>query len=208
MVVDPKQWDASDPAPWVQSALERRLQRYLPWSTYAPGSMLRRLVHVIASEFQSLRDAMTDAANQTFARQATWTLPQHEADWGLTPATTQTTAQRQDRLVSQQRILGTADIKKIKATAEAYQFGTIEVIPDFSAYVIVIQFMDARGIPANLPDMQAQVRARIPPAYDIQWRYRYNTYGDWKRNGYTYAQIKALGLTYAQMKTYALPRGV
>jgi hypothetical protein len=198
-------WDwRTDMPPWVTTVVGRRLQRYIPWTTYAPGSMMRRIVGTLTQEFQLLRDAMTDAVNQTFARQATWTMQTQEQDWGLVPAPTLPIAQRQDRLVAQKRNLGTSTIQRIRSTATAFQFGDIQVVPDFAKYVIIIQFMGVRGVPANATDVQNQIRQRIPTAYDIQYVYRYTTYADIKRHPYTYGQLKALGLTYGQIKTTAM----
>jgi hypothetical protein len=184
------------------SAVNDRIQkRYLPWY-YAPGARTRRLSQVVALEIQSLRDAVLDVTNQTYARQSTWTMPQQESDYGLSIESDTPIEQRQDRLVSAMRQLGTADLQRIKAICESYVFGTVDVIPDFANYTIIVQFKSTQGIPANLADLQAQVRSRIPPPIDILYWTKFTRYGEIKAASRTYGDLKSLGLTYGAIKTW------
>lgn len=184
------------------SAVNTRIQtRYLPWY-YAPGARTRRLAQVVALEIQSLRDAVVDAADQTYARKSTWTMPQQETAYGLTPEPTTPIEQRQDRLVSAMRQLGTADLKNIKDICQSYVFGDVDVIPDFANYTLIVQFRSQQGIPANLADLQAQVRTRVPPPYDIQYWTKYTRYGEIKQAARTYGALKSLGLTYGAIKLW------
>lgn len=186
----------------LTSVVNTRIQtRELPWY-YAPGAKSRLILQVIALEIQALRDACRDAYLQTYARTSTWNITQQEIDYGLAPEPTTPLDQRQDRLVSAMRMLGTADLKHIKSICQSYVFGDVDVIPDFNNYTIIIQFKSSRGVPANLPDLQAQLRTRIPSAIDIQYWSKYTTYGQIRQSGATYAHLKALGLTYGAIRTW------
>jgi hypothetical protein len=184
------------------SAVNSRAQkRYLPWY-YADGAKTRRLVQVIALEVQAMRDAVADASDQTYARRSTWTMPIQEQDYGLSLETSTPIEQRQDRLVSAMRQLGTADLQRIKSICESYVFGLVDVIPDFANYTVVIQFRSSQGIPANLEDLKAQVRARIPPPIDVQYWTKWTRYGEIKAAGRLYSDLKSLGLTYGAIKLW------
>lgn len=184
------------------SAVNTRVQsREMPWY-YAPGARTRLMLQVVALEIQALRDACYDAYNQTYARRSTWTIDEQESDYGLTPEPTTPLDQRQDRLVGAMRMLGTADLKHIKAICQSYVFGDVDVIPDFANYTIIVQFKSSLGVPANLADLKTQVRTRIPPPWDIQYWSKYTTYGQLKQAGITYAHMKALGLTYGSIRTW------
>jgi hypothetical protein len=180
---------------------DRMQARYLPWY-YAPGAHTRRISQIVALEIQSLRDAVVDAVNQTYARSSTWTMSQQEAAYGLPPEPSTPIEQRQDRLVSAMRQLGTADLKNIRDICQSYVFGDVDVIPDFLNYTLVVQFKSQQGIPANLADLQAQVRTRVPPPYDIQYWTRYTRYGEIKQAARTYGALKSLGLTYGAIKLW------
>jgi hypothetical protein len=184
------------------SNVNTRIQtRELPWY-YAPGATTRLILQVVALEIQEIRDACVDAYRQTYARFSTWNIAQQELDYALAPEPTTPLVQRQDRLIGSMRMLGTADLKHIKSICQSYVFGDVDVIPDFAAYTIIIQFKSSRGVPANLADLQTQVRARIPPAIDIQYWSRYTTYGQIRQSGATYGHLKALGLTYGSIKLW------
>ena len=181
---------------------EYRMANALP-ARWAPGATIRWLLRVAAQEIDNLRQTIIGLPDQGYARRSTYGLPILESEFGLPTDASLDVAQRQDRLVAKERILGPADLYGIKATAEAFVYGTVNVIPDFAKYTIVVQFIDSRGLPSNLTDLQSAVRARVPTALDLNYWYRYTTYGEYKTWKFTYGDLKAMGLTYGQMKTWA-----
>jgi len=160
---------------------------------------MRSILQVEGAELDKLRQALDEVLNQFFVRTATWGLDAWEKELGLSPALNQPENERRDRIVSRIRGTGTASISIVKQVAESYDKGSIDVIEDHAAYTVTIAFVDTRGVPPNIDDLKAAVRAVVPAHLDIVYHYRYTLYQDLR--AYTYGQIRASGLTYGDLKT-------
>jgi len=185
----------------LQSARAGMMKSYLP-PLYEKSRVMHALWDAEGQEFDALREAIWSTLDQTFVRTATWGLDRWEQELGLPPATGQSDQERQDRIVSRLRGIGTATIKVVKHVAAAYENGAIDVIEDFPAHTITIRFVDTRGIPSNLADLQAALRAVVPAHLAITYEFRYLTWNELDSFTWDWDTLDALGLTWDELEVY------
>lgn len=183
----------------ITSAKGQEMASYLP-QFYQLSRIMQWILQVEGTQFDELTDALNQILLQFFAETATWALPQWESDLGLSPAPNLPDDQRRSRIISKSIGYGTATIQLVTRIANAYQNGTVDPVQDNAGYTVYIYFVDVRGIPPNLSDLQTILREVIPAHLDIQYVFRYTVYSDLDGK-FTYDQLKNSGLTYQQLMT-------
>lgn len=111
-------------------------------------------------------------------------------------------SERRSVAISKLRGIGTVTAELIKNTAEAYEFGEVEVVPGNGT--IGIQFVSNLGVPPNLDDIKKALREIVPAHLGITFTYKYNTYATVKSSYPAYNNMSASGLTYNQLLTTQL----
>ncbi|WP_374713112.1 putative phage tail protein [Symbiobacterium terraclitae] len=185
----------------ITSPAGRRMLGYLP-PLYEVSRTMKAGLQAEGVEIDALRQAIDDALNQRFVRTTTWSLDDWERELGLPPAADQPVGERRDRIVSRIRGYGTATVQLVKQVAESYDQGTVDVIPDPPAYTVTVRFVDTRGIPPNLQDLQAAVRAVLPAHLDVRYEFRYFLWSDLDALNITWDDWDALGLTWDEVEVY------
>lgn len=161
----------------VTSESGKRMMGYLP-PLYETSRIMKSTQDAMGVEIDMLWQALNEILDQRFARTATWGLDDWEEELGLTPAPDQPISERRDRIVSRIRGYGTVTVQLVKEVAESYERGRVDVIPDPAAYTVTIKFIDTRGVPPNLQDLQAAVRAVLPAHLALRCEYTYNLVRD------------------------------
>lgn len=174
---------------------------YLP-RRYETSRFVQDLFQTEGIELDNFRDTLNQILDQFFARTATWALDRWEDELGLPPAPDQPISERQDRIVSRLRGTGTATIRVIKEVAEAYDNGTIDVIEDHAAYTVLLRFVDTTGVPPNLNDLIAAVRAVLPAHLSLAYEFNYFLWDELDAQGWTWDELDALNLTWDQLEVY------
>ncbi|RKN86032.1 DUF2313 domain-containing protein [Paenibacillus ginsengarvi] len=150
----------------------QRMAAYLP-GYYETSRVIRSLMQVEGTEVDKLRETLSGALDQFFARSATWSLDAWESELGLPPAPEQPVSERQDRIVSRIRGVGTATIRVVKEVAESYELGAVDIMEDTAAYTIWVRFVDTIGAPPNLEDLKDAVRAVLPAHLQVEYAFKY-----------------------------------
>lgn len=176
--------------------------------TYVPGyyltsRIMRAIIQAQGSELDKLRQTMDETLDQFFVNTATWGLDTWEKELGLPPALDQPEAERRDRIVSRMRGYGTATISVVKQVAEAYDKGTITVIEDFPGYTVTIRFVDTAGVPPNLDDLKAAVRAVVPAHLELLYEFNYFLWDDLDLKLWTWDALDTLAITWDQLEVYS-----
>lgn len=174
---------------------------YLP-RYYEISRVMRAILQAEGVEFDKLRQALDETLNQFFIRTATWGLDRWEEEVGLTVTPDQPEAERRDKIISRLRNYGTATIKVVKEVAEAYDKGAIDIVEDHAAYTITVHFVDTTGVPPNLDDLKAAVRAVVPAHLDILYEFNYFLWQDLDAQNWTWDQLDALALTWDEWEVY------
>lgn len=174
---------------------------YLP-VYYESSRVIRSLLQVQGAEFDRLRQALDETLDQFFVRTATWGLDRWEAELGLSQISDQPLAERRDRIVSRIRGTGTATISVVKAVAESYDRGRIDVVEDHAAYRVIVRFVDTSGIPPNLDDLKAAVRAVLPAHLDVNYELNYLIWSELDGLALIWTDLDDLGLTWDELEVF------
>lgn len=185
----------------IISARGQEMLTYLP-TYYETSRIMRALLQAEGAEFDKLRQALDEVLDQFFVRTATWGLDRWEEEVGLTVTPDQPEAERRDKIISRLRGYGTATISVVKQVAEAYDKGAIDIVEDFPAYTITVQFVDTTGVPPNLDDLKAAVRALVPAHLEILYEFNYFLWQDLDQKMWTWDALDSLGLTWDQLLIY------
>lgn len=172
---------------------------YLP-RYYETSRIMRAILQAEGAEFDKLRQALDETLDQFFVNTATWGLDKWEAELGLPVTPDQPEAERRGKIISRLRGYGTATIAVVKQVAEAYDKGAIDIVEDHAAYTVTIQFVDTTGVPPNLDDLKAAVRAVVPAHLEILYEFNYFLWDEWDRKQETWDQFDSLMLTWDQLE--------
>lgn len=170
---------------------------YLP-PLYDNAPVFRRHLQAEGTELDPFWDGLQDIVNQFFADTATWSLEAWEEEFGFPPNPSQTTEERRSRVLGRMRGNGTLTIKLIKQVAEAYNNGQVDVMTDYPSATYVVKFVDTRGVPSNLADLQAEIKRIVPTRYTVAFEFLYMTWDQFDAKNLTWDQFDALGLTWDQ----------
>ncbi len=151
-------------------------------------------------EFDQARAAIADILSQFYLETATWGLDLWEAFLGLRTIPGKPDGQRRSLIVSKIRGMGTVTVAMIQNVAESYVNGTVDVIDSPSTYSFIVKFVDARGIPPNLSDIETAIEEIKPAHLAVAYQFTYTLYGELKTWGKTYGSLKTM--IYGQIKTY------
>lgn len=174
---------------------------YLP-AYYETSRIMKSVLQAQGGEMDLVREALDDTLKQFFVQTATWGLDRWEQELGLAVAPEQPVGERRDKITSRLRGYGTATLSIVKKVAESYQNGTIDPIEDFAAYTVTIKFVDTAGVPANLGDVQAALRAVIPAHLDVTYEFNYFVWNELDAHNWTWDQFDAFGLTWDQWEVF------
>ncbi len=175
---------------------------YLP-RYYETSRVIRAILQAEGAEFDKLRQALNEILDQFFVRTATWGLDRWEEEVGLPVTPDQPEAERRDKIISRLRGYGTATIRIVKQVAESYDKGTVDVIEDFAGYTVTIRFVDTTGVPPNLEDLKAAVRAVVPAHLDLKYEFNYFIWDEWDAKNETWDAFDSLALTWSQLEVRA-----
>lgn len=185
----------------ITSTRGKEMLSYLP-KYYETSRVMRALLEAEGLEFDKLRQALDETLNQFFIRTATWGLDRWEEEVGLPVTPDQPESERRDKIISRLRGYGTATISVVKQVAEAYDNGAIDIIEDHSAYTITVRFVDTTGVPPNLDDLKAAVRAVVPAHLDILYEFNYFLWDELDKKLWTFDQLDSLALTWNALEVY------
>jgi len=183
----------------ITSTRGQEMLTYLP-RYYETSRVMRAILQVQGSEFDKLRQALDEILDQFFVNTATWGLDRWEEELGLPVTPDQPEAERRDKIISRLRGYGTATISVVKQVAEAYDKGAIDIVEDFPAYTITVHFVDTTGIPPNLDDLKAVVRAVVPAHLDIQYEFNYFLWDEWDQKNEDWNTFDSLMLTWQELE--------
>jgi hypothetical protein len=185
----------------ITSIRGQEMLTYLPLY-YQTSRIIRAILQTEGIEFDKLRQALDETLNQFFVNTATWSLDTWEEELGLPITPDQPIDERRSKIISRIRGIGTATIAIVKNVAESYVNGTIDIVEDFKAYTIIVQFVDIRGIPPNLDDLKAALRAVVPAHLDIKYEFSYFIWDELDKKQWTWDQLDALNLTFDKLEVY------
>ena len=169
---------------------------------YVNSAVYETFMATAGTELDDLHDSAYAVLDQFFVDTATWGLDRWESEMSIVPRPGASLQERREAIRARLRGLGTATIKLIKSVGEAYIGGAIDVIEDYEDYRLTIQFVDLRGVPLNLADVQAVLRSLVPAHLTIDFVFRYSTWDRVDETDLTWDEVDALGLTWDAWDVY------
>jgi Uncharacterised protein conserved in bacteria (DUF2313) len=168
-----------------------RAKKWLPATVYTnPSGVVWDLMSTEGVELDEARATSESLVEQFFGATATWTLEKWEDVLALPPPLPfQDDAERQSRIVSYLRGIGTANLYQITRIANAYQNGEVDVAEDFENARIVIYFKSIGGIPPNFNDLQHALREIVPAHITLVYEFRYFRWEQLDDHNWTWAQV-------------------
>ena len=155
-----------------------------------------------APELESAGLAVADLPKQIWPHLVTWGVARLEAVFGLPTDPSQPLAARRSALVARLRGSGTSTLAQIRAIADSFTNGGMDIRERFGEYTVEIEFTDSLGIPAYMDELKRSLRAAVPAHLAIEFIVKWLTLGDMKAAGVTWGQLQAAGVTWEQLKTY------
>lgn len=125
-------------------------------------------------QLEAAQDAIDDVLAQLDLDTATWGLTLWERDYGLTPDVSERYAERRDRLRSHIRGAGTTTVELLQNLTEAYTGGETAVDDLQELWRLIVTFTGTIGVPSNMADLEAAVRAARPAHMDVEYVILYN----------------------------------
>lgn len=190
----------------LTNATGLRLKRMLPAPWYDDARSVDALLEAEGRELETAGDAIDDVRDARLPQTAPeWGLDRLEAETGLTPSPDQTIDERRERLIAHFRGFGTPTIAKLRNVALSWGYGDIAVIPypdHPDGPLVILQFIDTRGVPAVMTQFQAQMRDVAQGHWALDYTYRYLIVGELAAWGGTVADLAATGLTVDELKTW------
>jgi hypothetical protein len=163
---------------------------------------MRVIFQSIGEELDDAREAIRAVFKQFYVDTADeWGIKIWERELELPPGDLETVDERRQRIKARLRGNGTATIKAIKAAAEAYDKGSIDVAVDYSQYT-VIRFVDTTGVPSNLEDLKLIVREMVPAHLALSYEQNYFLWDDLDGLNITWDEFDALDLSWDELEVY------
>jgi hypothetical protein len=181
----------------------QRMETYLPF-LYRASKVMEAILDAQGAEVDEYRVAVEQIRDAAFVRSTEdWGIQRWEDLLELPPEPTLTLSERQDRVVSHIRGFGTTLKETIALIAEAYVFGAVSVAdvndgtPD---YTVEVTFVDERGVPSNLSDLEQAVEEAIPAHLALEFIFTYNTWDEIDAATMTWDDLDALALTWDEFE--------
>ncbi|MCG7410132.1 YmfQ family protein [Paenibacillus sp. ACRRX] len=137
-----------------------------------------QLLKAEAERFGTLNYDIEELLRQFYVDTATYGLDLWERFCGIPASTVKPIDQRRAVIKSKLRGIGTVTAGVIKNVAESYSNGEVSIRELAAEYKLVVTFIGKMGIPPNLADLQASLRALIPAHLDIEYEFTYLTWGN------------------------------
>ncbi|HBV95630.1 MAG: phage portal protein [Peptococcaceae bacterium BICA1-7] len=174
----------------------RAMLSYLP-RYYETSRVMGSILQAQGTEMDKFHQALDETLDQFYVNTATWGLDTWEKELGLSSYAGKPDDQRRSRIISRLRGVGTTTVSLIKNVAESYVYSAVEVTVSPAQYGFTVKFVDTRGVPPNLEDLQAAVEEIKPAHLTVMYQFTYTTWGEVRNT--TWAMVKTG--TWGELKT-------
>lgn len=159
------------------------------------------ILYSYAAELQAQGAKIDDTLyNEFFTETASdWGLRLKEELYSLYDGIERTLEERRGRIRAFEAGGNVVTIADLERIAGSFVGGTVKITIDYDAFRVNIDFIDQRGVPSRIADVEAALSRALPGYYEIFFNYKFNSYRDIKLYFDTYQAIKDTRLTYFQL---------
>lgn len=171
---------------------EHYLANILP-PDYMESAEVVEIQDAIQMDLETGQLAVNGLQNQMFVETATaeWGLPYWERMYGIESDVSLSDSDRREKVLGKMRGVGTVTPAYIKALAETFVEGEVEVIEDTTHYHFQIKIISVVGEPPRLNAMKAAIEEMKPAHLSFEIIIRYNTWNDVATANYTWNMASA-----------------
>lgn len=177
-----------------------KLIEYLP-NYYKDILEVEKIMDIGEKEITDINKTLQDVSKQLYVDTADWGLSLWEKDLGLTYNSEMELEERRSRIKSKLRGTGKVDAALIKAVAEAYNNGEVDVLFNSDVGNIIIKFIARDGIPQNLTDLKKAVGDIKPAHLGIIYDFMYLIWSNLDARNITWDELDAKNLTWDEFET-------
>ncbi|MDI6711459.1 MAG: DUF2313 domain-containing protein [Bacillota bacterium] len=180
----------------------REILAMLP-TAFSESPRFQALLDVIGSTLEAVRVDQANRQLQRFVSTATGDgLARWEKDFGLPVLVDKSDAERRSRILAKLRGPGHLNAALIQNVAEAWVYGTVEVTQQPEQYTITIKFVDPRGVPSTLDDVEAAIEEIKPAHLAVVYQFTFTVVGDLITWGTTCSDLVTQGVTVDALRTW------
>ena len=137
-------------------------------------------------EVNSVNETLEELLNQFFLDGATYGLDSWEKMLGISKNNFDIDTRREN-IKAKMRSRGTTSIEVIKNICEAYSYGEVEIIVNYSDYSFIVNFVGSIGIPKAFAELDKTIEEIKPCHLAHSYKFNYNTHSDISK--YTHQEL-------------------
>ena len=139
------------------------------------NAITKPIIDALEIEDSILFENVEDLKNQFFVDDATWGLDNWESMLGISKNTFDYQTRREN-IKAKMRSRGTTSIEVIKNICEAYSYGEVEIVVDYSNYSFEINFIGSIGVPKAFAELDKTINEIKPAHLGHSYKFRYNNH--------------------------------
>lgn len=171
------------------------LLSYMP-GYYRTSKVIDNLQNANAVELEGFDGKLDGVLNQFFLDTADYCLERWEKELGIEVNNSYNMEFRRSRIRSKLRGQGTVTINLIRTVSESFSNGEVDIAEDSPGYSFTVKFVDKKGTPPNLQDLQNAIDEIKPAHLSVTYAFTYNTYQ--YLGSFTYGELK--GRNYEELR--------
>lgn len=160
------------------------------------------IVNAEGPEMDQLRSNILDLLDQFHVETATWGLDWWETKLKLSSFSGKPYDQRRSRIYAKLRGIGKVDIALIRSVAESWVYGNVEVTKSADSLVFHVKFIDSRGIPSNLNDLQTAIYDILPSHMDVAFEFTYLNWDELDAAAITWNDLDDANFTWDELEVW------
>ena len=170
--------------------------------SFYENDIVKSIQNALGVEADSINSTVEDTLNQFFVESATWGLDKWEKMLGI-PKNTLDYVTRRENIKAKMRSRGTTSIEVIKNICEAYSYGEVEIIVNYSDYSFIVNFVGSIGVPKAFAELDKTIEEIKPCHLAHSYKFNYNT--NFNISNYTHEQLS--NYTHTEIRNSTELRG-
>lgn len=166
---------------------------------YKNSEFMAVINNAVEAELERLQAERDKMKKEAIAETAEDYLEVWERSVALPSDTDLSVSQRQSRVVARLRQMDTTTVERVKIIVEAYANGEVEVTENFSEYTVTVEFVGLLGRPDNMEGIIEQLNRLIPAHLQVNYSYKWRTWGDVLNSGKTWGELVDAGYTWRDL---------